>query len=527
MTKIRTIKNIICVLMILGANSTVAFAADNSYDYHPSSVLALGKGFEPNILSEPKIKCVDAKEVFELANKAATQTHFEMRTIRSVRKLKEQLGVDFKIDARYLNSYGGAQFNLDKESNFNSNSINILISASSEFGSMTLDNPKLKPFAQDLIDKGKHDHFRDECGSQLVVNAVYGVKVAVLLTIHNVSSTTSSNIQADAKGGYDGGAMKVDFKASLSDLVKQASATNSLSITVYSVGSQGVSDLSDVVKVMSGGEDSLGKIQEKIGSYFDEFTRDDAVPIRFVAKPFGFGFEDKYENLWKAHNERKISRIAGAYRRLQFQVEQVNAIEDGDDLRSLLVADSDLDQLIDRKDAAEDYMDTLANLHRSCQFDVYSQTKPDVSNGDTKEVFCNFQKSEVPYIDLPEIPKSPVLVKADQGEDRPNQLVVSGSGLKSITVYMVNDGQDRKMNQMKFDFPDVVESQALSVSIEKYWKAIKKKVKGEVRGYVVISDYFGRNVVYRFHHAGYSSLGGGVPYFDEFSPEGVEAVLEL
>lgn len=515
-------KKILFAAALVTVASLPGHANDKVYDYHPNSPLALGRGFEPNTLTEPKLNCLEFERKEDIQNGAATSTSFLMRTVSSMQDLKRKLGVDFSLDARYLKVKGGTTFNLNKESNFEKNTLNVLIVASSEYGSVSMKNPKLNEYGKQLIDNGHHDLFRKECGSHLITNEIMGARVGVMLTIRNLSNKTSNTIKNTIKFGYDAGSMSIDLKNDINKMVKNASKNNSLEISIFATGSTGVDKVGTFAEVLSAQEGALEKIQAALGTYMKEFNFNSSVPVRFLSKPFGFGFEAKYENLWKAHNERKIQRIAEAYRKLNYQVEVVRKIHEGVDLRASMLNHDEIEELVEESYDAEDYLDNLVELHRICQFEVYSQTKPDAVNDGSKPVECKFKKSEVPEIELPDIPEVPILVKnlASPSELR-SKLMINGFGVASLRLLAIQDGAIQEFSTEDFPIPDKVELDEIEVDLTQYWGHVASKVRGSVRGVLIISDYFGRQVTYVFHHAAYPEFGGQVPYFDLFDPEGL------
>lgn len=516
------VKILMGITLLGGLTSFSASAQEQVYLYHPNSTMALGRGFEPNILSEPKINCLDFKRKSDVQNGAATNTTFLMRTVSSREELKRKLGVDFNLDARYLSASASTNFDLDKESNFEEHTLNVLVVASSEYGSVSMDNPQLTASAKQMIDNGHHDLFKSQCGSHLVTNEIMGVRVGVLLTIRNVSSKTADEMKAGMSLEYKTGAMDLKFKTSLSNLVNQASATNSLEISIYATGSTGVDKLGGLAKVLSAQEGALDKIQEELGNYLKEFSASNAVAIRFMAKPFGFGYEAKYENLWKAHYERKIQRIAEVYRKLDYQIDTAGKIKEDKDLRAMLMTEEEIDNLYEEMLAAQDYLDELVELHNSCQKDVYSQTKPDAVNDGTKKIFCDFNSAEVPYLKLPAIPDVPLLAANSGGTEDRGSLNIEGYGIAEYIVVANQVKNFQVVSQQKFAAPNAVVKETRVVDLNSYWKHVSSQVQGQVKGYVVIRDFFNRTIIYKFHHATYPELGGTEAYFDVFIPEGVE-----
>ena len=523
----RFIKKTLALSSIIYINMSPDLALSESllFDYHPNSTFALGRGFEPNTLTETKLNCVDFDRKADITGDAATTTIFNMRVVSSSEDLKRALGIDYSLDARYLQTKGNANFNLNNESAFGEKTLNVVILASSEFGTWSMSNPRLTPYAQSLINNVRHDVFRSECGSHFVTHEVLGVKTAILLTIRNLSNTFDSKVKNHVGFNYSSGEMSVDFKNEVNSVVNQAYERGSLEITIFTTGGSGVKDLKDIVSQISSKKSALDNIQTELGKYLEKFNAQNAVPVRFMAKPFGFGFENAYENIWKAHNERKIQRIAAAYRKLDNQIETAKNIYKGDDLRRLILSNTEADALYKQALIAEDYLDGLTELHRSCQYNVYKDASINKEDTSTKPVseYCKFEEDKIPRLEIPTSPEVPILIGGSDGDKMDySQIILSGVGISKYTIFLQRENKIQKVASSEFAMPYKLESVQIPIGLEKYWRLSKTSVKGGVRGFLTVEDYFGRRTIFTFHRAVYPEMGGKEPYSNEFYKKGEE-----
>ena len=193
---------LVASLFLLHPGSTLGWSQSdpNYYTYYPGSTLTLGSGFSPNDLSQAKIRCIE----FEAspAEAGALGTKFGAAVVTDTESLKTAIELDAKIDASYLVFKGGATFGLEQSRTFAKDSLSIVVSAATEFGRLTMKNPKLTAEAVNLLGNAKT--FEQACGSRFVIMERRGAAVWGLVQIQNITKDSLTKIQTSLSAGGGG-----------------------------------------------------------------------------------------------------------------------------------------------------------------------------------------------------------------------------------------------------------------------------------------------------------------------------------
>jgi hypothetical protein len=249
----------------------------NYYGFYPKSVLSLGAGFDPNDLSQGKLRCIE----FEIApdEVGALTTEFAELLVRNSTQLKSALNVDLKIDASYLIFSGEGSFAYTDSTLFEARSLTAVLSAITRYGRLTMKNPKLSSTAQNLIDTGKMRDFAERYGSAFVVQEDRGASVSMILMISDVSEDVINKINTSmaAKGGF--GPFSASAKTIFQTESQRASREGRLNVQIVSTGGEGLGELSGIAEAAMATTDSFQKIQVAFGQYLKGFKSETAAPI--------------------------------------------------------------------------------------------------------------------------------------------------------------------------------------------------------------------------------------------------------
>lgn len=380
------------VAALLGICSLVASAQDSQpladpsyYSFYPSSPLHLGAGFNPNDVSQSKVDCISFTPK-SLDNDATLTTSLSQSIVLSTDQLKQTLSIDSKIDASYLSFNGGATFNYVSDSLFSDNSLTVVITASSEYGRLGVDSPKLRPEYAHLLADAKQ--FESVCGSRFVDIERRGASVSVILTIYGLSKEDHDNITSALSGGGGWGPFSADVAASLSQDIKRASQSNELQIQVVATGGTGLSGLADLVRADAPSDDAIDKIKDALATFLQGFSAPNAAPIGFHVTDMSFaGWNPSAVDLWTDYKETILRKIVADYRATASVLQDANGILAGTDPRRAIVPQANDKAIQTLITAYTDRLMKLAQADSACKADTTTNgsacidpTFPDVPN---------------------------------------------------------------------------------------------------------------------------------------------------
>jgi hypothetical protein len=337
----------------------------NSYSFYPTSVLSIGVGFSPNDLSRAKAPCIDGKP--EALEAGALGTAFQANLVTNSAQLKQSMSIDTKVDASYLAFSGGGHFNFKDDSLFTSDSVTVVVTATTEFGRVGYKKrPKISDDVKALLQDGPA--FAKTCGTRYVAIERRGASVSAILTISSVHTEDKQTIVADmhASGGWGplSGKASTDFQQELT----RAATSGRLNFQLVATGGPGFGPLGDVVASLTTNPQSLSAIEKALGDYIKQFTSENSVPIGFeVGSMSDFGWDPNSVDLWNLQKEKQLRAIVKNYRHIESLVESGRSIVEGNDPRTSLLNPKQLKAIIDALPMYESYMQTLAEAHKSCK----------------------------------------------------------------------------------------------------------------------------------------------------------------
>lgn len=196
-----------------------------------SSDFDLGRGVD--LVSEkPMGNCVDVQSIKPIFNASGKEINFSLTKVTSSQELMKSLSV--KAKAKYSAGVGSAKgkASFTDEVSINSQSLFLLINVKVTNPTLTLDNPKLRPEAANvLISRGK-EAFRKACGDEFVRSQVTGAEFAAVLEIQTSDESHKQAIDASLKGSYGAASGSASFSSRLEEIVKN----NKTQVYVYQSG---------------------------------------------------------------------------------------------------------------------------------------------------------------------------------------------------------------------------------------------------------------------------------------------------
>lgn len=389
------------------------------YDFHPKSVLTLGAGFSPNNVGEIKRDCIKAEHV--ALDPGALNTVLKSDVVFTTEQLRTVIGIDSKIDANYLDVAGGSgRFSYNFSSLFREDSLNIVLTASTEYGRQGLKAADLTPEALAIRSDGKK--FEAMCGSRYVAIEHRGASVSVILTIYNVARDVKTSVQAEmsAHGGY--GPISGSVSTSIQSELTSAAASKRLALRVVATGGEGLSALQDLVASQAAAPDSLDKILAAVGGYLKDFKSTNAAPIGFdVASMANFGWDSNSVDLWGVLQERRLRAMVTEFRTIAAMLDSASNIKAGNDVRLKVLSKADAALIVAAIPAMEDYLGKIAASHKACRTEA--------------QATCDLpQRPQLPALsEIPSPPRVQFLVKAD-GEflDSVTSRAIVGDGRYSL-----------------------------------------------------------------------------------------------
>jgi hypothetical protein len=491
--------------ILLAASSATSSASagdgENYFSYHPLNPMHLGGGFVPGDLTRPKKECVTFKPEFAAGEKGALATTLSSRLIHDENELRETMGIDVRVEASYLTASASASLKLDTSRMFRRDSVTLMISAQSEYGRMVMKDLALTEYAEKLLRAGGGD-IEKECGTHLVLQVRTGAKLAVFVTLSNLTETQRNALQAGAEAGGSSGAFSAKMSANFQRVFETSSASNSVNVQVASTGGEGFEGLGKVVEAMVWQPDSLAKIQSAVADYMKTFGPQNPAPIGFHTAPLGFGYIPG-ERLWDIKLEKRLIALAETYHRLDDQMAEIRQVLKSEDPRHILLTQADraaLEALLEELDA---YQDEIANAHKQCMI------APDLKT-------CTGPKAHYAEYPVPPLPARPsLLANPSKPAVLDTDLEVVGDSVSSVKVIL----NQTPITELKVP-AGVAPGQPVRVSLSRFWQARKSRIRGVVSGLVVIKDLYGRATTYVFYRALHSEQGSVDPSWEKYSREG-------
>lgn len=281
--------------MSKGSPSQITPPSSLDYGYLPGlKDIVLGVGFElptqnAGNASVSKMLCFQSASPIPNPNKPINQnTTFDEHVIQNTEDLKTSLGIDTTMDASYLSFSGSASLDFSVEDHVSTNDLNLVIVGSSDYGVDQLDGKSLSliPMAQQLLDQGKYDDFKALCGDQFVSTIEYGTRLALLISIHNVSEDLKESITSNASASGGIGSFSGSLRQTINQTLNRLTNSNEVSFHIIVHGGNGIPDLATIVTGLGVTGQNVDQIEAGIRAIMVALTADKAAIVGFKTIPY-------------------------------------------------------------------------------------------------------------------------------------------------------------------------------------------------------------------------------------------------
>jgi hypothetical protein len=270
MNKIR-----ITVFIYLIGSAALSLKAD-VYDYHPSSSLHLGGGYDPAEPTQPYVRpCLQysTDRNIDVNQNGQASAHYTLEVISSRSQLYQAMHISASADASY--GFFSASGSVDAQNDFSSTDDSLTWIAQVEiiYGRFQPVNPQPIPEVSHL----RTADIRTRCGTELVTQETRAVLGTIIYTFRNLSTTQKNDlsvaISASASWFSGGGSATADYKQAM----EKASRESQLSMDVAVRGGPGRDALASIVKADS----DLPQIRAALQTYITDSNEGNAAAIQY------------------------------------------------------------------------------------------------------------------------------------------------------------------------------------------------------------------------------------------------------
>lgn len=272
------------LLLVVAFLTVCANAPAADYQFHPTSILHLTGGFDPNDPANPPLPCVDPGG--DVIDGNPRSVNFDSMLVTDNKDLFRAFGVDAALSARYQFISARDTFHLSDESALHEDSLTWTLRALAVYEADRLPNPTLNAKAQQLqaeIANGDAHQFYERCGTEFVSQQIRVQLVNALFTVHHISSSRRTELMNTFNAGVSGPQGSADLSLSFRNFLTEASKSGTVTLSFYALGGDGISKI--VPDLIVAG-DKLDKVQESFKTYVANMTHENAPPTYFTTTKF-------------------------------------------------------------------------------------------------------------------------------------------------------------------------------------------------------------------------------------------------
>jgi hypothetical protein len=340
--------------------------APKYYEFHPQSIMALGRGFTVADLTQAKQECITFdQDLLDGNSSLSTEAYIQLAS--NFQTLRQALAMDASIDISYLIFTGNAHFSISQENLMRSDDVSLVMTFKSEYGRVGMKNVKIEDFAQRMLDQHLLKQFEAVCGSQMALIKRRGASVSAIITLHSVDTTARSKMSGSLGAKVDLGIISGDLKSTITGEIDRAAGEGRLSIQIVSTGGEGFADLSSSVsKIGASKEKIFDQLQQGMADYLKNFNAANAAPLGYHVGPMP-GYAEAQDDLWGVEKENRLSRLVDKYRQLHSARADVTEILAKRDPRADILSDSEKNQLAQLEAPLDSYLSRLSTIHARCK----------------------------------------------------------------------------------------------------------------------------------------------------------------
>ncbi len=295
------------LLVLLFIQSYLSYGV--TYNYHPDSHLYMGGGYNPFKPDDAFLQCIVHDGELSVDTEGALTSVVRIQQVKSRQDFYQKIDFSASIAGSYAFMKGSGSVQMEDERAFHSDSFSWLILFRSNYGRYVLSNPRLRPEYNTLTDSRLYD----TCGSEIVIERTKSALVYALFTIHNVSQSERSKLEAHLKASGGGAVWSASMDSSYRKIMQEASASNSVHLSVYAVGGAGIVNLADIIS--SNDTDPYKRyleVPKVLSEYIKTLTPANSVPVSFSTKHISL-FKDNLEVKFANFNSMHVSNIYNRY----------------------------------------------------------------------------------------------------------------------------------------------------------------------------------------------------------------------
>jgi len=265
------------LLLVCGPSIVLA----DPYQYYPNSPIHLGATFDPRQITEVHLPCIkfDGRSQLDAYNSSSQlgmETQYTVDQLKTRHQLYNYLHISASVSGHYKFFSGGASYDLEQESTFDSDSFSWVIRGYTKYGEFGMSNPRLNAEAEAL--KSDATAFRSRCGTDFVGQESRSVLIAAVYTVKNLSETNWKKVSADFNAAVGGGVWGLDAKAKYDSFFKEAVTNGTLSFRLYIIGGEGIKTLGDLALATG----DIEKVKQIIADYTKQLSIEYSVPTDFL-----------------------------------------------------------------------------------------------------------------------------------------------------------------------------------------------------------------------------------------------------
>lgn len=312
--------NLMVIILILNIKVySQSTSSDIILKYDPSWSFPLGAGVNQNFIYSSKVDCIEHDGI-DWIDGGAVSTNFESKLVTTYEELIKELNLSFHFDISaslgISDISGSGESSLDlkyyKYFKRESNSMTLLIKASSNYGRRAVLNPRLKSNYKDLLTNSKYEEFVSSCGTHFVRYESRIGQIIAMVEISNLNSLVKEKLKIKYTNSLQGSfgdisSFKTNMSLSLDNFFQEAKKYGSVSIKYFAIGSDGISSISDIIANVN--DFKMNKIAEGISEASKDFTKEKSAPSehRLVSfQPFGLN-----EILINKLKNKKLNELQG------------------------------------------------------------------------------------------------------------------------------------------------------------------------------------------------------------------------
>jgi len=350
--------------------------------------MALGQGYS-TVTDAQHATCLkmvkkdpDCDKVLPKATTSGLDDNFQLDLVTSRKELQSKLGIDANLSVRYKVVEVSASVNIEKESEFTSNTITFLLKGETSYWTnvnQTDYSPELTDKARELLDEEDKpeipSQFFVKCGDSWTTGYQRGAQFFVLLTITTSNQATRDSLEAKLKAeiGLPVVGGKVEVGVKMANAVKEANATISLKVRAHGFQWTNVAATNAVIEAALSGQiggDTFKKFIDIHTAMQQSVNNDRCIDM-------GWKRAELTDNTWKCVDDGQTPGKSSHLLRLN--VSQYTTVENvpkfDDTWKPFVTYQKKVDQ-------AKQYIAQLAGLEDSLLATYYDEIKPYLPAGD-------------------------------------------------------------------------------------------------------------------------------------------------